>query len=118
MRAKDNNLCLSEEHSLNTWQNSPVTNSLQNQGAALHAAESSGAALQTFQAAGQSAGSSGASAAANAAAPGVGAAIQATEKSVTKIKETILSEGRVCQGHYPSESIENIAASVPRSSSS
>ena len=118
MRATDSRLRLSEEHSLNTWQKNSVTNGLQNQGAAIHTAEASGAALQTFQAAGQSAGSSGASAAANAAAPGVGAAIQATEKSVTKIKETILSEGRVCQGHYPSESIENIAASVPRSSSS
>ena len=79
-----------------------VTNGLQNQGAAIHTAETSGAALQTFQAAGQSAGSAGASAAANAAAPGVGAAIQATEKAVEKIKDTI----------------ENIAASVPHSPSS
>lgn len=102
MRTIDNSLSLREEHSLNAWQNNPVTNSLRNQGAAIHTAETSGAALQTFQAAGQSAGSAGASAAANAAAPGVGAAIQATEKTVEKIKDTI----------------ENIAARVPHSSSS
>jgi len=102
MRATDSRLRLSEEHSLNTWQKNSVTNGLQNQGAAIHTAETSGAALQTFQAAGQSAGSAGASAAANAAAPGVGAAIQATEKAVEKIKDTI----------------ENIAASVPHSPSS
>ena len=58
--------------------------------------------MHTFQAVGQTAGSAGASAAANAAAPGVGAAIQATEKAVTKIKETV----------------ENIAASAPKSTSS
>lgn len=102
MRTTDDTLRLSEEHSLNTWQNSPVTNSLQNQGVALHTAETSGATVHTFQAAGQTAGSTGASAAANAAAPGVGAAIQATEKVVTKIKETV----------------ENIAASAPKSTSS
>ena len=102
MRDTDSRLRLSEEHSLNTWQKNSVTNGLQNQGAAIHTAETSGAALQTFQAAGQSAGSAGASAAANAAAPGVGAAIQATEKAVEKIKDTI----------------ENIAASVPHSPSS
>ncbi len=102
MRATDSRLRLSEEHSLNTWQKNSVTNGLQNQGAAIHTAEASGAAVQTFQAAGQSAGSAGASAAANAAAPGVGAAIQATEKAVEKIKDTI----------------ENIAARVPHSPSS
>lgn len=102
MQATDNNLHLCEEPPLSTWENSTLTNSLQNQGAALHTAESSGTALQTFQAAGQSAGSAGASAAANAAAPGVGAAIQATEKAVTKLKETV----------------ENIAASASQSSSS
>ena len=102
MRATDSRLRLSEEHSLNTWQKSSVTNGLQNQGAAIHTAETTGAALQTFQAAGQSAGNAGASAAANAAAPGAGAAIQATEKAVKKIRDTI----------------ENIAASVPHSSSS
>ncbi|WP_217959925.1 peptidoglycan DD-metalloendopeptidase family protein [Acutalibacter muris] len=102
MRTDDNNLRLNEGHAINTWQNSPVTNSLQNQGAALHTAETSGATVQTFQAVGQTAGSAGASAAANAAAPGVGAAIQATEKAVTKIKETV----------------ENIAASAPKSTSS
>ncbi len=102
MRTIDNSLSLREEHSLNAWQNNPVTNSLRNQGAAIHTAETSGAAVQTFQAAGQSAGSAGASAAANAAAPGVGAAIQATEKTVEKIKDTI----------------ENIAARVPHSPSS
>ena len=102
MQATDNHLNLSEESSLTTWENSAITNSLQNQGAALHTVETSGAALQTFQAAGQSAGNAGASAAANAAAPGVGTVIQATEKAVTKIKETV----------------ENIAASAPRSSSS
>lgn len=102
MRATDNSLRLSKEHSLNTWQNSRLASSLQNQGAAIHTAETSGAALQTFQAAGQSAGTAGASAAANAAAPGVGAAIQATEKAVSKIKETI----------------ENIAASAPKRTSS
>ena len=102
MRTIDNSLSLREEHSLNAWQNNPVTNSLRNQGAAIHTAETSGAAVQTFQAAGQSAGSAGASAAANAAAPGVGAAIQATEKAVEKIKDTI----------------ENIAARVPHSPSS
>ena len=102
MRDTDSRLRLSEEHSLNTWQKSYVTNGLQNQGAAIHTAEASGAALQTFQAAGQSAGSAGASTAANAAAPGVGTAIQATEKAVEKIRDTI----------------ENIAASVPHSSSS
>ena len=98
MRATDSRLRLSEEHSLNTWQKNSVTNGLQNQGAAIHTAEASGAAVQTFQAAGQSAGSAGA----NAAAPGVGAAIQATEKAVEKIKDTI----------------ENIAARVPHSPSS
>ena len=102
MRTIDNSLSLREEHSLNAWQNNPVTNSLRNQGAAIHTAETSGAAVQTFQAAGQSAGNAGASAAANAAAPGAGAAIQAAEKAVEKIRDTI----------------ENIAASVPRSSSS
>ena len=102
VQTTSNSLPLSEEPPLSTWENSAITNSLQNQGAALHTAESSGAALQTFQAAGQSAGSAGASAAANAAAPGVGAAIQATEKAVTKIKETV----------------ENIAASASHSSSS
>ncbi len=102
MQTTDDTLRLSEEHSLNTWQNSRVTNSLQNQGAALHTAEASGATVQTFQAAGQSAGSAGASAAANTAAPGAGAAIQATEKAVTKIKETV----------------ESIAASAPKSKSS
>ena len=102
MRATDNNLCLSEEHSLNTWQNNPVTSSLQNQGAALSTYESSGATVQTFQAASQTAGSAGASGAASTAAPGVGAAIQATEKAVTKIKKTI----------------ENIAANAPKSKSS
>ena len=102
MRATDSRLRLSEEHSLNTWQKNSVTNGLQNQGAAIHTAEASGAAVQTFQAAGQSAGNAGASAAANAAAPGVGAAIQATEKAVEKIKDTI----------------ENIAARVPHSPSS
>ena len=102
MRADDNSLRLNEGHAINTWQNSPVTNSLQNQGAAIHTAEASGATVQTFQAVGQTAGSAGASTAANAAAPGVGAAIQATEKAVTKIKETV----------------ENIAASASRSSSS
>ena len=102
VRTEDNSLRLNEGHAINTWQNSPVTNSLQNQGAALHTAETSGATVQTFQAAGQSAGSAGASAAANAAAPGVGAAIQATEKAFTKIKETV----------------ESIAASAPKSKSS
>lgn len=102
MRTIDNSLSLREEHSLNAWQNNPVTNSLRNQGAAIHTAETSGAAVQTFQAAGQSAGSAGASAAANAAAPGVGAAIQATEKTVETIRGTI----------------ENIAARVPHSPSS
>lgn len=102
MRETDTSLHLSEDHSLATWQNSPVANSLQNQGAALHAAETSGAAVQTFQAAGQSAGSAGAFAAANAAAPGIEALIQATEKAVTKIKETA----------------ENTVASAPHSSSS
>ncbi|MEY8312495.1 lysozyme family protein [Oscillospiraceae bacterium 42-9] len=102
MRTTDDTLRLSEEHSINTWQNSRVTNSLQNQGAALHTAETSGATVQTFQAVSQTAGSAGASAAANAAAPGVGAAIQATEKAVTKIKETV----------------ERIAASAPKSKSS
>lgn len=89
MQAKDNNLHLSEESSITTWENSAITNGLQNQGAALSTSGNSGAALQTFQAAGQSAGNAGASAAANAAAPGVGAVIQATEKAATKIKETV-----------------------------
>ena len=102
MRETDTSLHFSEDYSLATWQNSQVANSLQNQGAALHTAETSGATVQTFQAVGQTAGSAGASAAANAAAPGVGAAIQATEKAVTKIKETV----------------ENIAASAPKSKSS
>ena len=102
MQADDTSLRLKEGHAINTWQNSPVTNSLQNQGAALHTAETSGATVQTFQAVGHTAGSAGASAAANTAAPGVGAAIQATEKAVTKIKETV----------------ENIAASAPKSTSS
>ncbi|WP_322203396.1 peptidoglycan DD-metalloendopeptidase family protein [Acutalibacter intestini] len=102
MQAEDNNLHLSEESSITTWENSALTNSLQNQGAALRTAETSGAALQTFQAAGQSAGNAGASAAANAAAPGVGAVIQAPEKAAAKIKETV----------------ESIAASASHSSSS
>lgn len=105
IRATESSLRLGEEHAINSWQNSPVTNSLQNQGAALHTAESSGAALQTFQAAGQTAGNAGASAAAStasAAAPGVGIAVQAAEKAIEKVKETI----------------ESIAASTPRSSSS
>lgn len=102
MQATDNSLHLSEKSSLNTWENNAITNGLQNQGAALHTADTSGAALQTFQAAGQSAGNAGASAAANAAVPGVGAAIQVTENVVEKAKETI----------------ENIAASASRSSSS
>lgn len=102
MQADDTSLRLKEGHAINTWQNSPVTNSLQNQGAALHTAETSGATVQTFQAVGHTAGSAGASAAAHAAAPGVGAAIQATEKAATKIKETV----------------ENIAASAPHSSAS
>ena len=102
MRADDNSLRLNEGHAINTWQNSPVTNSLQNQGAAIHTAEASGATVQTFQAVGQTAGSAGASTAANAAAPGVGATIQAAEKATAKIKETV----------------ENIAASAPKSTSS
>lgn len=102
MQAKNNNLHLSEESSITTWENSAITNSLQNQGAALRTAETSGAALQTFQSAEQSAGSTGVSAAADAAAPGVGTVIQATEKTVTKIKETV----------------ENIAASASHNSSS
>ena len=102
MRAEDSSLRLNEEHPLNTWQNSSSANSLQNQGAALRTAEASGAAVQTLQAAGQSAGNAGAAAAANAAAPGVGAAIQATEKAAAKIREAI----------------ENIAASAPKSKSS
>lgn len=102
MKMTDNNLHLSKESSLTTWESSAITNSIQNQGAALHTAKTSGTALQTLQAAGQSAGNAGVSAAANAAAPGVGAAIQATEKAITKIKETI----------------DNIAASASHSSSS
>ncbi|ANU55384.1 lysozyme family protein [Acutalibacter muris] len=102
MRAEDSSLRLNEEHPLNTWQNSSSANSLQNQGAALRTAEASGAAVQTLQAAGQSAGNAGAAAAANAAAPGVGAAIQVTEKAAAKIREAI----------------ENIAASAPKSKSS
>ncbi len=102
MRADDNSLRLNEEHTLNTWQNSLSANSLQNQGAALRTAEASGAAVQTLQAAGQSAGNAGAAAAANAAAPGVGTAIQVTEKAAVKVREAI----------------ENIAASAPKSKSS
>ena len=102
LRQTESGLHLNEEISLNTWQSNPLTSSLQNQGAALGTCGNSGAAVQTFQTAGQSAGSAGASAAANAAAPGVGAAIQATEKAVTKIKENV----------------ENIAASASRSPSS
>lgn len=101
MQATDNSLRLREEPSLSTWEKSTITNSLQNQGAALHTAETSGAALQTFQAAGQSAGSAATSTAANAAAPGVGAAVQAAEKAITKVKEAV----------------ENIAASAPKSTS-
>lgn len=102
LKQTESSLRLNEEISLNTWQGNPLTGGIQNQGAALSTSYNSGAALQTFQAAGQSAGSAGASAAANTAAPGVGAAIQATEKAVTKIKETV----------------ENIAASAPHSSAS
>ncbi len=102
MRATDNDLCLSEEHPLSTWQNSQVTNSIQNQGAALSTYNSSGAIVQTFQAASQPAGNAGASAAASAAVSRIGAAIQVTEKAVAKIKETV----------------ESIAASVPKSTSS
>ena len=99
MRAEDSSLRLNEEHPLNTWQNSPSANSLQNQGAALRTAEASGAAVQTLQAAGQSAGNAGAAAAAK---PGVGTAIQVTEKAAVKVREAI----------------ENIAASAPKSKSS
>lgn len=102
MRATDNDLCLSEEHPLSTWQNSQVTNSIQNQGAALSTYNSSGTTVQTFQAASQSAGNAGVSAAASAAVSRIGAAIQVTEKAVAKIKETV----------------ESIAASVPKSASS
>lgn len=99
MRAEDSSLRLNEEHPLNTWQNSPSANSLQNQGAALRTAEASGETVQTLQAAGQSARNAGAATTASAAAPGVGAAIQATEKAAAKIREAI----------------ENIAASAPKS---
>lgn len=98
----ENSIHRNSEFALSTWQSDPLTSSLQNQGAALSTSYNSGAALQTFQAAGQSAGNAGTATAANAAAPGVGAAIQATEKAVTKIKETL----------------ENIAASSSHSSSS
>lgn len=90
------------DHPLNTWQNDTFSSGLKNEGAALNIHSESGVAMQSLQTAGRSAGSAGASAAANAAAPGVGAAIQATEKAVTKVKETV----------------ESIAASASRSSSS
>ncbi|WP_304432759.1 peptidoglycan DD-metalloendopeptidase family protein [Acutalibacter muris] len=83
---------------LNTWDNNPITNGLHSQGAALAVSKNSGAAVQSFQAAGQAVGSAGASTAANAAGPGVAAAVQVTEKVMTKAKE----------------SIENIAASAPK----
>lgn len=102
LRQTESSLRLNEEISLNTWQSNPLTSSLQNQGVALSTCGNSGAAVQTFQAAGQSAGSAGASAAANTAAPGVGAAIQVAEKAATKIKGTV----------------ENIAASTSHSSAS
>ena len=101
-KSADSSLHLNKEIQLDTWTNNPLTSGLQNQGAALAVAEDSGAALQTFHAAGQAAGSAGASAAANAAAPGVAAVIQVTEKAATKIKETV----------------ENIAASAPQNTSS
>ena len=91
---------------LNTWQDNAFASGLKNEGAALNTFGESDVATQSLQTAGQSAGqaigNAGASAAANAAAPGVGAAIQAAEKAVKKVKETM----------------ENIPASAPRSSSS
>lgn len=97
----DNALYVSREVHLNTWIDDPLASSLQNQGAALSAAENSGTALQSAQAVSQTAGSAGASVTANTTAPGMGAAIQVAEKVVSKAKETI----------------ENIAASAPRSTS-
>lgn len=102
---RESRLLLKTEATLNTWASNPSASNVQNQGGALAIAEDSGAALHSAQAAGeavgQTAGSAGVSAAANAAAPGVAAAIQATERAVTKIKETV----------------ENIAASAPKRSS-
>lgn len=102
---RESRLQLKTEAKLNTWASDPSASKVQNQGRALAMAEDCGAAVHSAQAAGeaigQTAGNAGTSAAANAAAPGVAVAIQATEKAVTKIKETV----------------ENIAASSPKISS-
>lgn len=100
---QENHLHVKTEPQLNTWAANPLTSTVQNQGVALAVAKDSGTTLHSasVQAVSHTAGSAGASAAANATAPGVAAVIQAAEKAVTKIKDTI----------------ENIAASAPKSNS-
>lgn len=76
----------SEEKSLNTWQNNPKTSSLQNQGSALNTYSATGTQIQT--ATGQAVSAEATNIVA-ATATSAGIAVQATEKVVTKIKETI-----------------------------
>lgn len=72
-----------ERPTLATYQDEPFVSGLSSQGPGLALAEESGAGLQTFQAA-----EGGASAASASAGPAA-IAYQATEKAVTKVKETI-----------------------------
>ena len=76
-----------ERPSLATYQGEPLASGLQSQGPGLAFAEEPGVGLQTFQAAGQAAESSTSVASASAGPAAI--AYQATEKAVTKVKETI-----------------------------
>lgn len=82
-----NALQLYENPALATYQGEQLAFSLPSQGPGLALSGESSAGLQTFQAAGQAAG--GGTSAASASAGPVAIACQATEKAVTKIKETV-----------------------------